>query len=196
MQHPTQWTWNLFPRPSFKLVKITDLSWRWSLLALFIGSQNAYKTWGIMDVRISNFHHCFFPFFFLLLPLLLPPPLLLPFPALADGLSVEVPALWLLNTPACTAFCNHSKNSSSVMVSSILGAGIRPLLCPELGPLLVLCLEVTLVFTWKLGLWLLAGHLIPCTKFNIMNIQSQSLCERIYKHFALKVMPLVYFAIK
>lgn len=110
-------------------------------------------------------HHCFFPFFFLLL-LLLPPlaavPLLFELlPALAVGLSVEVLPLKLSNNPACTAFCNHSRNSSSVIVSSKLGGGIRPPRCPELVPLLVLCLEVTLVFTWKLGLWVLAGHLIP-----------------------------------
>lgn len=63
------------------------------------------------------------------------------------------------------------------MVSSMFDVGILPLLCPELDPLEVLCLEVTLVFTWKLGLWVLAGHLIPCQNSNILYIHSLVRCD-------------------
>ena len=71
------------------------------------------------------------------------------------------PPFILSNMSDCIAFWNHSKNSSSVMHSSILDAGIRHPLCPEeLDPFPVLCLVVT----WKLGLWVLGGHLIPCNK--------------------------------
>lgn len=116
-------------------------------------------------MRKRRNHHCFFPFFFLLLPLLLKAPLpLKPVPALVVGLSEEVLAPKLSNSPDCTAFCNHSTNSSSVMVSSRLDVGIQPPLWPELVPLPVLCLEVKQVFTWKLGWWVLAGHLIPCNQ--------------------------------
>ena len=141
---------------------------------------NAYKGCA---AKIMSDHHCFFPFFFLLLALalLLLPPLLVPFPVLPSGLSVEVLALELSNMPVCTAFCNHSKNSSSVMVSSTLNCGIRPPFCPELVPFPLLCLEVTLVLTWKLGLWVLAGHLIPCIKFSFIqftfNVEVQHGCK-------------------
>jgi hypothetical protein len=60
----------------------------------------------------------------------------------------------LSNTPDCTAFCNHSTNSSSVMVSSKLGVGILggvgtrpPLGVEELVPLPGLCFDIILVFT-------------------------------------------------
>lgn len=91
-------------------------------------------------------YHCFFPFFFRLLPLLLPA-LLEKFPGLVDGLSLEVLPGKSSNMPACAAFCNHSKNSSSVMPSSRLDDGIAPPRCPELVPFPLLCFAVKLGFT-------------------------------------------------
>ncbi|KAF8394704.1 hypothetical protein HHK36_020921 [Tetracentron sinense] len=60
--------------------------------------------------------------------------------AASRGLSVEGLPPAVSNMPDCTAFCNHSKNSSSVMLSSKLDAGIPPL-CPKPVPFTLLCLE-------------------------------------------------------
>lgn len=102
-------------------------------------------------------HHCFFPFLFFLPPVALQ---LLELPALAEGLSVDT--LLASKRPDWIAFCNHSKNSSSVMFWSMLAVGIPPPRCTEDVPFALLCLEVMLVLTWKVGLWALGGHLIPC----------------------------------
>ena len=161
IQASTQFCFNLnfvlfFLRPYLRKIAIIHVSS--SSGSLDIRLQSLFPNWG----RVS--HHCFFPFFFLLLPLPLPPPppLFAPlFSGFEDGLSLWGPPFMLSKTPACIAFWNHSKNSSSVMQSSTLG--IRPPFCPGFVPFPELYLEeAILVFTWKLGLWVFAGHLIPC----------------------------------
>ena len=81
---------------------------------------------------------------------------------LDEGLSLDEPPL-ALNTPDCIALRSHLKNSYSVIVSAMLTCGIAPPpLWDELAPFVLLFLfERKLLFTWKLGLWVFAGHLIP-----------------------------------
>ena len=112
-----------------------------------------HSKWFIYLFPAQGSYHCFLPFLFFLLLLLPPPPPLLfawvPLPGEGGSPCAS-------NMPDCIAFCSHSKNSSSTPASMF---GIPPL-GPDVLPL-PLTSFAKLAFTWKVGLWVFGGHLIP-----------------------------------
>lgn len=143
-------------------------------LILFVSFFLCPEKWSPDPSLLCFDYHCFFPFFFfLLLLLLLLLPLLLALLPLPGEVGSPCAPNVVSNIPELTAFWNHSKNSSSLSPppSMFTPLGALPALCVEVLALPLLCFAM-LALTWKVALWVFAGHLIPW-KNKFSNIKSR-----------------------